>query len=253
MEPHTKTVKTPYSFSTPISSLIVLCVFSVAILSGWAFMGVFDYMGDTLLEAFVVNIMVTIVVFLFSLVFQNSSIFDPYPAVASLAFSWYWYERFGAKDELNSILGIIAITLWSIRRLVFYFSGWVGLGYEDARYVVIKRKYHQTAWVHWVFSFLVFHLITSMVFFVCLVPLYYVLVASFYHHLWLLIFGFAVSIFAFLTDSITFWFGLWIMAMGVSVGYWWTLVGPMAMTLLVVFAAYPYLELRYIPTRHWYN
>ena len=49
-----------------------------------------------------------------------------------------------------------------------------------------------------------------------------------------------------------FWWGLWIFALAADPGWWWTVVGPAAMTALFVFASIPMMDRRSVERRPGY-
>jgi steroid 5-alpha reductase family enzyme len=44
--------------------------------------------------------------------------------------------------------------------------------------------------------------------------------------------------------EITFWWGLWLFGLAADPGWWWTVVGPLAITLMFRFASLPMIETR---------
>ena len=231
-------------FSLPVSWLVLICIYTVAVLFGWLFVTLFSFVGHLLTRSLIADVLVTCIIFLFSLIFQNSSIYDPYVSVANIAISWYWYENLGSHSKTHAILGVIAITLFSLRRLIFYFRAWPGLSFEDERYVRTKTKYRESIWTHWLISFSLYHMLNTLVFFAGLIPLYYVLESTVSNHFWLLIVGFVVCCFGIIFEAAGFWFGLWLMAMGCHYSLWWTVIGPIVLTSILFFTSYPYMEYR---------
>ena len=231
-------------FSRPVSWLVILSIYTVVVLFGWLFVSLFSFVDHLLLRLLIADVLATCVVFIFSLIFQNSSIYDPFVSVANIAISWYWYEHLGGNSKTHAILAIIAITLFSIRQLVFYFRTWPGLSFEDERYIKTKTKYTGKIWAHWLISFSLYHMLNSLIFFAGLIPLYYVLESIVSNHFWLLIVGFVLCCFGIIFGAAGFWFGLWLMAMGCHYSLWWTVVGPIILSSVLYFTSYPYMEYR---------
>jgi hypothetical protein len=245
---HTKSGR--YELNPGVSALIMLCVYSVTLLCGWAFFILFDEaIKNELLLTLVVDLLCSVIVFIFSAFLNNVSVFDPYPAVSTLAISWYWYSRWGAKNEMNAVFGIVAMTLLCARRLATYFSGWLGLSYEDERYAYIRRKFPTSGVAHYTFSFMVWHVLTTAMFFAAIVPVFYILTTPYYHHSWLLILGFVISCLCIITDAWFFWVGVYLMAVGVSFTLWWTFFAPICVFFVMLFTGYSHYELRFIPFR----
>lgn len=242
----TKKEAEPYSL--PLSWLILLCIYTVVVLVSWLFVSMFTNIGHLLTRAFVVDLLATCVVFVFSLLFQNSSIYDPFVSVANIAIAWYWYDHMSSRAQTHGILCAIAITLFSLRFLGFYFRNWVGLSYEHARYSTSRRKYSSMIWMHWLISFLFYHVLNSLIFFAALIPAYYVFEHKDHVYTWLLAVGFAICIVGVLADAIIFYYGLWLMAMSCNLDLWWTVAGPVALTIVLAFTHQPYIEYRVMRT-----
>lgn len=241
-EPIVKSSKGPISL--PISYLILMSVYTVTLLLGWLFLNLFSFVESTLLQLFIVNMLCTVVMFIFSLIFQNSSIYDPYVSVANLAISWYWWSLAGDQRDTHKILAMVAISLFCVRHLIFYFRAWPGMGWEDARFLSTRRRFKDNVWVHWLISFSVYHMLTTAIFFLGLLPLYYIVFTNYYARLWLLIIGFAMCCAGIITEVVMFWFGLYVMALGVDLGLWWTIIGPVLMFALLFVIRIPYHEIK---------
>ncbi len=110
----------------------------------------------------------TIVIFLFSVMVRNSSIYDPYWSVAPVPIALFWLLQSGSNGlaNLRHVLIFALLCLWAIRLTANWASQWRGLGHEDWRYRDIKR---QAGRFYWPVSFLGIHLLpTILVFGGCL-------------------------------------------------------------------------------------
>ena len=92
-------------FSFPVSWLVLISIYTIAVLFGWLFVTVFSFVGHLLTRLLISNVLVTCIVFIFSLIFQNSSIYDPYVSVDNAAISWYWYENLGGPFKNLCYIG----------------------------------------------------------------------------------------------------------------------------------------------------
>lgn len=52
--------------------------------------------------------------------------------------------------------------------------------------------------------------------------------------------------------ELCFWWGLWLFALAADPGWWWTVIGPLAMTALFVFASIPMMDRRSLERRPGY-
>ena len=110
----------------------------------------------------------TIVIFLFSVMVRNSSMYDPYWSVAPVPIALFWLLQPGSNGfaNLRHVLIFALLCLWAIRLTANWASQWRGLGHEDWRYRDIKR---QAGRFYWPVSFLGIHLLpTILVFGGCL-------------------------------------------------------------------------------------
>ena len=83
----------------------------------------------------------TVVIFLFSLAFRNSSFYDPYWSVAPVVIAMYLIFGFegAAPVERQVLLGVL-ITLYGARLTFNWARGWTGLDHEDWRYVDLRAQ-----------------------------------------------------------------------------------------------------------------
>ena len=90
----------------------------------------------------IVDTFATVFVFLFSLIFENASVYDPYwsvqPIVIVLAFA------VGKPLSLLRALLIIAVLLWGTRLTANWAYTFYGLNHQDWRYTMLKEKTGKT-------------------------------------------------------------------------------------------------------------
>lgn len=85
------------------------------------------------------DLVMTFVVFLFSLIVKNSSLYDPYWSVIPPVLMLYTMFKFDAFGLVN-ILMLIAITIWAIRLTYNWAVNWHSFDSQDWRYDLIKEK-----------------------------------------------------------------------------------------------------------------
>jgi steroid 5-alpha reductase family enzyme len=110
----------------------------------------------------------TAVIFIFSVIVQNSSMYDPYWSVAPVPIALYWLLQPSSNGFANPrhVLIFVLVCLWALRLTANWASQWRGLGHEDWRYREIKQ---QTGRFYWPVSFVGIHLLpTILVFGGCL-------------------------------------------------------------------------------------
>lgn len=98
--------------------------------------------GDLLLSSFVADVIATVVIFVFSRAFKNSSFYDAYWSVIPPLFLLYWwYSRELDSQQLRYILVSIVVWFWAIRLTWNWAKHWPGLGHEDWRYSLVVANY----------------------------------------------------------------------------------------------------------------
>lgn len=110
----------------------------------------------------------TIVVFIFSVITRNSSIYDPYWSVAPVPIALFWLLQPGSNGFANPrhVLIFALLCLWAIRLTTNWAIRWHGLDHEDWRYQNIRK---QSGSFYWPVSFIGIHLMpTLLVFLGCL-------------------------------------------------------------------------------------
>jgi steroid 5-alpha reductase family enzyme len=114
------------------------------------------------------DLVATVVVFVFSRAYNNSSVYDPYwsvaPPVLALGLTQGWSPR--------ALLILTIITIYAVRLTWNWARGWSGLGHEDWRYVDIRNK---TGRLYWPAAFFGLHFFPSVMVFLGCLPLVYAL------------------------------------------------------------------------------
>ena len=94
---------------------------------------------NPLLQAALADVVATIIIFLFSCAFSNSSFYDPYWSVAPPLLMIFWLFSYEVFD-LRLGLVLLLTSLWSMRLTHNWARGWQGLTHVDWRYVDLKAK-----------------------------------------------------------------------------------------------------------------
>ena len=238
--------------------------------------------------AFLAGMAAAATVFAFSLAFRNSSFYDPYWSLAPLPIALYWAQRPEIVGVNPIRLGLVValIALWSARLTWNWMRRWQGLRDEDWRCVELAQR---TGALYWPASFLGIHLLPTVWLFVGLLPVYVVMAAGREPFGYLDIFAFVVVLGGiclearadnelaryraskpapdeFLASGVWawsrhpnylgemgFWWGLWLFAVAANAGWWWTLVGPLAITAMFRWVSLPWLETRMKQRRRGYS
>ena len=227
-----------------------------------------------LVSTLLADIAATIIVWVFGILFGNSSMYDPYWSAAPLIILPCWIMIKGVSFSAIDILFLTAVIVWGIRLTVNWALRWKGLHHQDWRYIMLRKKSPRL----WFLTNLIgINLMPTVIVFAALAPAYYGIgqerPLNFFTVIW-----FSVCMGAVLVESvsdwqmdlfkkdrsnknkyidrglwrysrhpnylgeITFWWGIWLMQMGVSPRIWATVTGPILITLLFIFVSIPMME-----------
>jgi len=94
------------------------------------------------------DVAATVAVFAFSVVADNTSVYDPYWSVAPLVIAPYLALRPEAEaaPAARRILVAALVIAWALRLTYNWARGFQGLGHEDWRYVDFRRKTGRLYW-----------------------------------------------------------------------------------------------------------
>jgi steroid 5-alpha reductase family enzyme len=151
---------------------IYLVTFAIAGFIGNSYTGL-----SPLLRLLLAVLSATVVLWLFSFLSDNSSIFDPYWSVAPPLFLiclWAFMpgNRFPASGHESMIVAsgslarnitvFLLVFIWSVRLTWNFLRGWKGLKHEDWRYAAMRKR---TGMFYWTISFAGIHLFPAMMVF----------------------------------------------------------------------------------------
>ena len=94
------------------------------------------------LMIFIGHLMATLVVFTFSRLFKNSSLYDPFWSVAPIPIVVYVaiYPESNQVNFEKTLLIVVPIIFWALRLTLNWLKDWKGLDDEDFRYLNLKQK-----------------------------------------------------------------------------------------------------------------
>ncbi len=124
--------------------------------------------GRPLLRGLGFDVAATLIVYAFSLLADNSSVYDPYWCVLPLWLLAYWRHE-ATSDSARALIVMNLVWAWAIRFFVGYpWEGWTrGLAHEDWRYADLRTKLGKG---YWPFSLSSLHLTPTLLVFGALAP-----------------------------------------------------------------------------------
>ena len=225
------------------------------------------------------HITATLIIFLFSNIHKNSSIYDPFWHVAPIPIVFYIADQ-SSLPNLELYLVLSAFLFWALRLTYNWFLNWENLDHEDFRYIDLKNNNKFMAFINDLFGI---HLIPTLNVNASLYPIYVALTSESLNDL--VYIGFMLIIIAvviqYISDDqmrkfrndennlgktmkyglwkysrhpnylgeVSFWFGIYIFALASGLTTIWLLACPIVMLALFVFISCPMMDNRSLKRR----
>jgi steroid 5-alpha reductase family enzyme len=151
------------------SSILISIIYILSFLIVFYFFPLFQF-SQSMLKVLIADVVATIVVFVFSMILSNSSVYDPYWSVAPPFIVLYLMKLFPEGNQLRQYVIVLLVLFWSIRLTVNWLRGWQGFDHQDWRYTSIAEK---TGIFYWPVSFLGIHLMPTIFVFLGCLPLWF--------------------------------------------------------------------------------
>jgi steroid 5-alpha reductase family enzyme len=227
----------------------------------------------------IADVVGTIIIFVFSYVYDNSSFYDPYWSIIPICIAAYFgilgWENGVSPVRLTVVFSLV--TFWGIRLTYNWARGWPGLHHQDWRYDDLQEQ--NGKW-YWLVSFSGIHLFPTVLVYLGCLSLYPAMVMEGGNPLRIWdVLAFTFTLGAILTEAVAdqqlrhfmmrkkpgqtlitglwrysrhpnyfgetaFWWGLFFCAMAAHPEEWWVVVGPLSMTLLFNFISIPMIDKR---------
>jgi steroid 5-alpha reductase family enzyme len=210
--------------------------------------------------------------------FANSSLYDPYWSVAPPVIGAYWSTALPDSQAVpaRQLLVLALVLVWAVRLTLNWARGWPGLHHQDWRYDDLRAN---TNAPYWLVSLTGIHFFPTLIVFVGCLPLYASLALDarplgFLDGLACAVTAGAIALEGIADEQLRafnrtkrpgeictrglwgwsrhpnylgemgFWWGLWLFAVAAAPSWWWTVIGPLAITIMFFAASIPMLERR---------
>jgi steroid 5-alpha reductase family enzyme len=243
---------------------------------------------SALVQLAVGDLAATLVVFGFSVRFDNSSVYDAYWSVIPIWLVSYlaWIGWAQTQAPIRVVLVVALVWAWGVRLTHNWARGWTGFDHEDWRYRDIRAV---TGRGYWLVSFLGIHLFPTILVFLGCVPIFAVTLEPGRPLGWLDAVATIVTAGAVIIELVAdnslrdytlhrkrpgetmtegiwawsrhpnyfgetvFWWGLWLFGVA-AVGFerWSLIIGAAVITLLFNFISIPLIEKRMLARRSDY-
>lgn len=147
-----------------ISFLIILIVYIIATIIGVLTYNALDV--SLWIKVLLADVAATITVFIFSLIFKNASVYDPYWSVAPIIILGLLSVEFGFNT--TSLFAFIAVVLWGIRLTLNWAYTFKNLNHEDWRYQMLNKKCGK---FYPIINFIGIHMVPTLVVYFAILPL----------------------------------------------------------------------------------
>jgi steroid 5-alpha reductase family enzyme len=269
------------------SQLLIVVAYVVAALVAIV-AGVLAPYEHPLAVAAIADVAATLAIFAFSFAYGNSSFYDAYWSVAPLPMALYWAMHGSAAggSTARTMLVLALVTAWGARLTFNWTRGWEGLHHEDWRYVDLRAR---SGGAYWLVSFFGLHLFPTVTVFLGCLSMYAAVALGDRPFGNLDVIAAVVTIGAIwlearadkelhdfragarepgrILDSgvwawsrhpnyfgeMSFWWGMWLFGVAAAPSaWWWTITGPLVITLMFRFASLPLMEERMLARRPHY-
>ena len=225
------------------------------------------------------DVVATFLVFIFSLIFRNASVYDPYwsvqpPVILALAISRSGGFTGIQSSVIFSILIFASVLFWALRLTANWVYNFKSFEYQDWRYVMLKEK---SGRLYPFVNFFGIHLFPTFVVYLCVLPAVTAIAEGAAFRPACLIFiilSFLAAVFQGIADvqmhrfraagtggfirtglwkhdrhpnyacEILIWWGVGLASVLALGGQWWLLTGALVNTLMFLFISIPMADRR---------
>lgn len=146
--------------------LLILLMYLASYAAGFA---ISFNIENIILKFFVFDILATVIIFIFSVIFNNSSIYDPYWSLTPLVMLVWLFCEYKYFSFMH-ILFLLSVAFWSIRLTVNWIIVFTDFSYEDWRYRKFRDENNKFMW--FIINFFGIHLVPTLVVFAGMLPFF---------------------------------------------------------------------------------
>jgi steroid 5-alpha reductase family enzyme len=232
-----------------------------------------------LISMLLADVAATMVIFLFSIILDNSSAYDPYWSVIPPLIALGYWALNPVLDPVKAMLMLVVI-LWAIRLTANWARSWPGLIHEDWRYVEFRQRFGR---MYWLVSLGGIHMFPTAIVFLGMLPTFYVFQAPYTSFNVITLIASAVGIIAVLIElvadeqmryfrkknpkntvssglwrysrhpnyfgEVLFWVSMYLFSIQIGITNWWNLAAPLSMLFMFLFVSIPWMDRRQLKRR----
>lgn len=145
---------------------IILMIYLLAYAAGaWGS----SFSENIIVKAFIFDTIATVVVFIFSAIFKNSSVYDAYWSLTPMVMTIYLFVAFRAFSVCQ-LLFFTAFNIWSLRLTVNWITVFTDFNYEDWRYRKFRDETPKLFWP--LVNFWGIHYMPTVIVFAGMLPIF---------------------------------------------------------------------------------
>ena len=256
--------------------VLVLAIYVLAVLVG-LFATLQTQIHSPLWQMAFANIVATLVVYLFSALTKNASIYDPYWSLIPILTVFYWFRPLLVFQEATAYHWIVIalVAVWGIRLTINWILRWKGIKDEDWRYTQLRKKTKK--WFPMA-NLWGIHLMPTILTFLGSLPLYFFYGLRAKPNVPLFVIAALITFSAIVIETVAdyqlrrfrnsahtknqrlksgvwrrlnhpnylgevaFWWGIYLFGLSINTAYWRLFLGPVAITFLFVFVSIPMMD-----------
>lgn len=123
------------------------------------------------LSLLVSDVVMTVLTFVFSLIFGNASVYDPYWSVQPIVIVWAF--AMGRTLTVLRVMMLFAVTGWGLRLTANWAYTFYGLNHQDWRYTMLHEK---TGKLYPLVNFVGIHMVPTLIVYACTLPAVFAMV-----------------------------------------------------------------------------
>lgn len=154
-----------------ISFITILIIYIIAGVIGVITYNQLKY--DWWINLLIADVVSTIVTFIFSLIFKNASVYDPYWSVQPIVI--IYLIALGKQMTIGKILVLLAVSYWGIRLTLNWGYTFKGLNHQDWRYTMLHE---QTRKFYPIINCVGIHMVPTLIVYACTIPAAYMIIFS---------------------------------------------------------------------------
>ena len=272
-----------------ISIFLVICWYLLSYFISILFVEQISIIENIWIRILIAHIAATVVIYVGSLVHNNSSLYDPFWSIAPIPITVYLFFMSGQSNItlLNKLFITFPIFVWAVRLTRNWVISWDGFSHEDFRYINLKKG--NKIKLEFI-NFTGIHLIPTLQVNLSLLPLYFLFNSTqLNENNYSLIIASVIALLAIAIETIAdeqmrlfrsdrsndgttmtkglwyysrhpnyfgeimFWVGIYLMALLTINTPIWLLIAPVSMVMLFVFISCPMMDARSLQRRHDYQ